>query len=267
MAHQAADEIAAWETAARTFLRSWERRRDVEAAIVCGSFVTGHATRRSDVDVVIVLASGTRWRERGNRLQDGFLIEYFANSPEQTRAYWPEDRATHRRVTATMFLTGRILFDKHGVAEQLVREARRWHAKPLPRVPRALAEAAKYAIWDGVDSTLDAIERGAPDARFQYHHTVQSIYEAYARFLRQPVLPPGRLFGALGQRGHPERYRLEPFPDAAFAKLLGAAIAEQDAKRMRRRLERLAAHAHAAMGGFEIEGWKLRTPGVEAPPR
>ena len=76
------------------------------------------------------------------------------------------------------------------------------------------------------------------------------------------MLSAHRLFGALGPRGHPERYRLEPFPDAAFLRLLGAAIREQNPKRIATRLQRLAAHVHEEMGGFEIDGWKLRTPGV-----
>lgn len=256
-----------WERAARRFLGPWERRQDVAAAIACGSFVTGRPTPRSDVDLVIVLAEGTTWRERGNREVDGFRIEYFANAPEQTRAYWRDDHAAYRRVTATMFVTGRILFDELGLAKKLVREAARWHAKPLPKLSRAEREARQYAMWDGVDNTLDAAERGAADLPFQYHHAVHQVYDTYARFLRQPVLPPGRVHGTLGPRGHPERYRLEPFPDAAFVRLLSAALRETEPARMPRRLERLAAHAQHAMGGFEIDGWKLRTPGVSDGPK
>jgi hypothetical protein len=211
---------------------------------------------------VIVLAEGTRRRERGNAGAAGFLIEYFANSAAQIRAYFAEDHASHRHVMATLLLTGQVIFDKHGVAPRLVREATRWHRRPLPKLTRAGTAQAQYALWDTVDSVLDAIDRDSPDVPFQYYHATQSIYESYARHLRQPVLPPTRLWGVLGTYGRPERYLLDAFPDADFVRLLRAAIRETDPARMPRRLERLSAHVQRALGGFEIDGFKLRTPSV-----
>jgi len=256
--------MQAWERAARDFLRPWLKRKHVSGALACGSYVTGHPSPRSDVDLVILLTEGTPWRERGNRVVDGFLLEYFANDPEQIRTYWRDDHAGHRRVTATMFATGRVLADEGGRLAAMVREARLWHRKPLPRMTRAAREAALYGLWDTLDNLLDAAERGAPDVAFQYHHGVLFAYDAYARFLRQPVLPPSRILESYRRGGRPERYLLEPFPDPDFPPLLLRAMREDEPARMPWRLQQLVRYVQERMGGFEIDGWKLRTASVSA---
>lgn len=77
-----------WEEALDKFLSEWRRRDYVVGALVCGSYVTGSPTARSDIDVHIILAEESDWRERGNRYVDGCLIEYFANPPRQIRTYF-----------------------------------------------------------------------------------------------------------------------------------------------------------------------------------
>lgn len=221
--------------------------------------------RPSDVDLQILLARGTPWRERGNRVVDGFLIEYFANPPERIRGYFREDHAGNRRVTATMFCTGQILFARDGELVRMLAEARRWQRRPMLRLAGADLERTRYGIWDAVDNVLDAAERDAPDLPFQYHHALRVVYEGYARFLRQPLMQADRIWRAYGPRAHPEKVLLPPFPDADFVALLVRAIRESDRCRMAGRLRRLADHALARMGGFEIDGWRFRTP-VRAEP-
>ena len=249
-----------WERATREFLRAWQRRPAFRGALACGSFVTGHPGPRSDVDLVIVLASGTRWRERGNRFADGLMVEYFANSPKQYRAYMKGEQASGARNTATMFVTGKILVDERGDVAKLVAEAKRWRRKALPRMSRADRENALYTIWSQVDDLQDAVMRGAADVPFQYYHAVWFVYDCYARFLRQPVQQADRILTSYARGGHPEKYLLDPFPDPDFPPMLARAIRERDPDRMLRRLERLADHVYEQMGGFEIDGWKLRTP-------
>src|SRR2546422_142981 len=114
-----------WETALRKFLAPWKARTDVVGALVCGSRVHGTATRRSDVDVHIVLRAGVRWRERGNKIVDGYLVEYFANPAWQHRKYEIEDAKDNTRINARMFAFGRIIFEKDGSVARLQRSGRR----------------------------------------------------------------------------------------------------------------------------------------------
>src|ERR1041384_6420571 len=98
-----------WRAALREFIAPWRAQPDVIGALVCGSYVTGAPSPRPEIDVVIVLAPRGRHRERGNRIVDGYLLEYFANPPAQFRAYFRRDHQRNRPHTATMFATGRVL--------------------------------------------------------------------------------------------------------------------------------------------------------------
>ena len=68
-----------WELALKKFLKNWENKKEVVGAIVCGSYITGNPSNHSDIDIHLLLSSKTKWRERGNVIIDGILIEYFAN--------------------------------------------------------------------------------------------------------------------------------------------------------------------------------------------
>src|SRR5678809_1533306 len=133
-----------WEAALRKFLRPWKARRDVVGALVCGSRVHGTATRRSDVDVHIILKDTVRWRERGNKVVDGFLIEYFANPAWQHRKYEAEDAGDNTRINARMFASGKIIFDNDGSVARLQRAGRHAMRSRFKRPGRMAREAAKY---------------------------------------------------------------------------------------------------------------------------
>ena len=54
------------------------------------------------------------YRERGNRIIDGLLIEYFANPPKQILKYFDEDIREKSLMCQTQFATGKIIMDKTG---------------------------------------------------------------------------------------------------------------------------------------------------------
>jgi hypothetical protein len=249
-----------WERAALEFVESWRDDPNIVGALLAGSYVTGAPSRRSDLDLVLVLAAGTEWRERGSRVVRGYLVEYFANSPRQYRAYFRNDHAQWRRNTATMFLTGRILHDPRGHVQRLRVQAERWSKRPLPRLTRADLAAARYQLWDMLDNLRDLHERRSPALGHAYQHFVQLVYEVYTRFLRAPVVPAYQLHGYLTSARARAKYRLGPYPDARFAALLRRALLADGPDVMRRSAERLCVNALEAMGGFEVDGFRLRTP-------
>lgn len=112
-----------WTLALETFLKDWKDREDVVGALVCGSYVTGYPLKRSDIDIHIILADHVEWRERGNRVVNVFLIEYFANPPAQIRKYYQDDFNKQRTMSMVQFKTGRIVFDYTRIIKNLKFEA------------------------------------------------------------------------------------------------------------------------------------------------
>jgi hypothetical protein len=250
-----------WEQALNAFLDSWRSKPEVIGAMVCGSFVTGSPSKHSDIDVHIVLDDKVDWRERGNKIVEGFLIEYFANPPKQFRRYFQEDYGDNDRSAATQFATGRIIFDEAGVIAHLKKEAAEWLVKPFAPVSETSLELSKCILWDNLDNLQAAFEQDAPDFSYVYHQTLQRIYVSYARFMRQPIISFSKTYGCLScPKTAKRKYLMEPFPDKEFLEMFFAGVKEEDHPKMLRYVESLTNYVMEKFGGFHIDGWKFRSP-------
>lgn len=250
-----------WEAALHEFLKDWKDRNDVIGLLACGSYITGGPSSHSDIDLHVILAEGTDWRERGNRVINGFLIEYFANPPGQIRRYFSGDYNDNCKDAATQFVTGRIYLDKNGLVAKLKTEASTWLSKPfLPMDPRSV-DFAKYGLWDNLDDLEDACEQNRFDCVFVYHHMLRHLYETYARYLAQPVIGFSKQMKCLSC---PEdariKYLMEPFPDQRFVSMLASAITEASPTGMSQCGKDLTCYVLDALGGFDIDGWCFRSP-------
>jgi len=123
------NNLKKWEIALQKFLKKWENRKDVIGIIVCGSYITGNPSKHSDIDIHIILDSKTLWRERGNEIINGVLIEYFANPANKHFQYAEEDYKSRRRVNAHMFCTGKVLFDKTGELHKIIQDSKKYLIK------------------------------------------------------------------------------------------------------------------------------------------
>lgn len=253
--------MESWEAALNAFLDEWKDKDYVIGAMVCGSFITGRPTEHSDVDLHIILSDKVDWRERGNRIIDGFLIEYFANPARQFKSYFEEDHSDNNRSAATQFATGRILFDKDGTVGRLKEEACRWIEKPFAKPDETAVELSKYGLWDNLDNIQDAYKQQASDFAYIYHHTLRRVYETYAKYLGQPVISFSKQYRCLHcPEEARKKYLMNPFPDEDFSGMLSQAVTETDKDRMLKYAEDITWYVLRKMGGFEIDGWKFRSP-------
>ena len=249
-----------WRKAAEQFLFAWQSLDCVEGALVTGSQVIGTATPESDVDIHIVLSPETTWRERGNQMVGGHLIEYFANPTWRYPLYLEEDLQTPDRAILTQLMTGHILFDKRGEVGKVVAwaEGQRGETQLLGLDATAL-EVAKYHLWDALDG-LGALYHETSSlfdaAAGQLLGEVMRTYQAYLR-VETPAF--SKLHKFFTDPTVAAAYRMKPFPDAAFVTLFLAALEGDHATRWEA-LQRLTNYVLEQMGGFNIDGWRLRSP-------
>ena len=249
-----------WVAALNEWLAPWRKRPEVTGALVCGSYVTGEPSPRSDIDVHLLLKPSIRWRERGNDIVDGFLIEYFANPPKMIQKYFIEDFSNNVHHCATQFATGRVLFDEIGAVRRIKAAARKWIAKPFRKPSAAETAAAKYGLWDQLDNFHDACERGAPGLPYVYAQQLSWLLRTYARHRGDCIPSPIKTYRFLTANDFATRYLQRTFSDAMFGRRLAAAMLETDPAKMRSSLESLTRYVHRKMGGFEIDGFRLRSP-------
>ena len=64
-----------WETAVESFTKKWSDKDNVEGFLVCGSYVTGSPSKRSDIDLHIARA---RSMHESKHMQDSFkeIVDY-----------------------------------------------------------------------------------------------------------------------------------------------------------------------------------------------
>src|SRR3989344_294782 len=105
-----------WERALEKFLVPWKRRNGVLGAIVAGSRITSYFSKYSDIDVNII-TNKTVNMERGSKIVNGFMVEYFVNPPGKIRAYFRYGFSDNNLIIARIFGMGRIIFDNGEVGK------------------------------------------------------------------------------------------------------------------------------------------------------
>jgi hypothetical protein len=203
-----------------------------------------------------VLSDDVNWRERGNRVVEGFLVEYFANPAQQIRKYMENEFRSGSRGTARAFVVGRVLFDKTGIVKELQEQAQRQMEAPLPAPDQFWLEYSKYALWEGLDSLKDIAEQKSPPFTYLYFLHLNRVVQSYTRFLGTEIPPPARLYRCLAEEDFREKYCIPEFPDAKFAAQFQKCLEEPSLEG----ITELTEHVLGKMGGFEIDGWTLTTP-------
>jgi predicted nucleotidyltransferase len=249
-----------WEKALKKFTDTWEPREEVTGFLVCGSYVTGNPTEHSDIDLHIILDDTVDWRERGNRIIDSYLVEYFANSPDQIRKYYREDYEGNRMHSQTQFATGRILLDRDGTVAQMKDEAEEWLDKPFKPLDETSVEILKYMLWDTLDNLRDLHERESKSFTYAYHDALRQALSFYSRFLGVEIPSLTHVHEYLTDQETRGKYLQPEFPDSIFSNLFTRAITATSPPEMMNCFEEIADHIYGKTGEFKIDGWKIRTP-------
>ncbi len=200
-----------WENAVEKFVDKWTE--DVEGILVCGSYVTGSPSKRSDIDLHIVMPSAADWRMRGAEVIDGYLVEYFVNPPRQIRAYFKEDHESNRKHTAHQFMTGRIIKDTKGVMVKLQAEAQEWMEKEYPELDQVAVELNKYALWDQLDNLQDVYVSGSKSFTYTYWSSLKSAFVFYSKYLGHDIIPVHTISEQLNDPTVQTKYSIAEYPD------------------------------------------------------
>ena len=128
--------------------------------------------------------------------------------------------------------------------------------KPFKRKDVVWKEMSKYTLWDQLDNLKDLNEQKNPSFEFMYFRNLSVIQETYAQYLNVEVRGAAKLYKILTDERFRERYKIEKFPDDQFIKLWKQCLEKVTIST----IEELTNYVLSKMGGFEIDGWRLRTP-------
>lgn len=186
---------------------------------------------------------------------DGFLIEYFANPLHCLKEYMENNHKERKRTDARMFVIGKILFDKNGEVEELRQTARKQMKRKFESLTKFKLELTKYFLWDGMDNLKDLFSQESPNLNFAYYLFLNEIIKTYATFLRVEVAVSAKIYKFFTDNKFRNKYKIEKFPDGVFVKKTIDCMKKIELEN----IQELNDYVLKKMGGFEIDGWKMRS--------
>ncbi len=248
-----------WEEKLNKFLDSFEHIDDVIGVLVCGSYITGNPSSHSDLDVHIILDEKVDYRERGNKIVDGLLIEYFSNPPRQIRKYFEEDYKNVRPMSQTQFVTGKIIIDKTGEVKKLKEEAKEMLDREFKDIDTSISELYKYGMWDMLDDLKDAYENGRDDFDFIYYCNLDKLLSWYMKYIKYPYNKKS-ILGNITSEIVRNKYLLKELPDKEISELIKNCIVTETKKERIEYYELLTNKIFSLLGNFDINEFKFKSP-------
>jgi len=247
-----------WKEKLNAFLLDFEYTDDVTGILVCGSFITGDPSIHSDLDVHMILDDRVNYRERGNRLIDGLLIEYFANPPRQILKYFDDDVRDKSLMSLVQFATGQIMLDKNGAVKSLKEKAKAMIDSFYNDERSEVSESTKYYFWDMLDDLQDAYGKKKPDFDFLYFNLLNNLLSNYMGCINRPYTFKA-IFGNITDHKIREKYLLKELPDTSISDLIAKCITASGQDEKMCLFKKLTDEIINKSGGFDVDKYKLKT--------
>jgi hypothetical protein len=245
--------------AAKEFIANCGFSEDISAVFLAGSYAAGNADEYSDIDLYMVLDDGVDWRERGNRLVDGLLIEYFANPMRQIQKYVDSECETVNITTINMILNGVVIFDKNETAKHLREYCLQKDLHNFPKLSEFQLKTGLYGIWHCFDELTRAHNDKTADFDMQYYILLKTAFEFYSRYICSPIPNYTHLYKWLTNRVYRDKFNLPSYKDPAFLDLTLRAFDEMDAGAKLNQASRLKDYIFNKAGGFDINNFTLKS--------
>ena len=240
-----------WEEVLEIFLEDYKGREEVIGAILCGSYATGNYTNNSDIDVHI-FTTETGQKERGIRLIDGVLVEYFINPLSQSYKYLEDDFKNSRRLAdANMYGNGKILFDKTGAIAKLKCKSLEYYNMPFDTPLESRILLNNYACWDMMDEIDDKIKRGET-YDFIYFLLVKELISNYYYKNSIATVPFTKIERIYKDEEYRKKYHLKNAPSDEFMSLVLDTIDNKSYTSLKRLYDYV-------LGDFKITDFSLET--------
>lgn len=249
-----------WEKTLEKFLKKWKNKKEIEGAIIAGSYITGNPSKHSDLDIHLISNKNVKWRERGNEIIDGIMIEYCINPMKKHYEYMEEDKKSRKKLNAHIFSTGKILFDKTGELTKLVKESKKELKKKYSKINKTEKEILKYRLWDLRDNLEEIYESGGEEFYYVYFQLMKEIMEIYTKEKQFHSIPPHKIKKFLIDKKEQKKYLIGEFPDKKFVNMYIDALKIEEKNKMLKKIQKLIEYVLNKMGGLKVNGWKIRTP-------
>lgn len=217
-----------WQLAIEKFLNEYKNEEYFLGAILTGSYATGNNDSNSDIDIYIITKNDTKWRERGNKNVDGFLIEYFINPKKKILSYMEKELQDYHMSTTMIFVNAKILYDNDGSVKELIDIAKNnANLNNLGNIDEFKYKMNCYNVWDGFDE-LESKYNKHEDIDFSYYIFLQRVIDAYFYNKQIPSIPLNKVEVILKNEDYRKKYNVRKLPDQEFINNIIKCLDEKD---------------------------------------
>ena len=241
-----------------SFLQDYKNEDYFIGAILTGSYATGNNDINSDIDIFIITKDSTPWRERGNRLIDGYMVEYFINPLRQVVKEFDEGFATGNIATTLMFAGSVILRDTDGIVTGLVERAKSELGKPIASASGFKWNSNCYNVWHSF-TQLDAKYIKGADIDFTYNIFLTNIISAHFSNRGIPGLSMHKIERILTDEQYRKKYNNARLPEREFCEKLVKCFDEKDYHKKYLCAKELYVYYMAQNSNFDINNYSFRS--------
>lgn len=251
--------VEKWEIVLRKFLSKYENEPFYEGAIACGSYVSGNNNEYSDIDVHIVLKENNEWRERGNVLIDGILVEYFANPVNVYVKVLDEEANGFSNCNTVMFSKGKIIEDKRGKVKMLQEKAKMQYDYPARPLTYFEISSMQYSCWDKFDE-LSAIYKQNRDSFYlAYYNLLIKLIDFLNRLKGYKDIPITKIDKIIDDKTFRDNYGINNFYEEIDADYIRKCIMLKTKDEMMKQITSFYDYIIETSGGFDINKFVLRS--------
>lgn len=179
-----------------------ERFPDARCLLLAGSFVRGHATSTSDLDVVVLYEQRPH-ASRASFVFEGYPVEVFVHDPQTLRAFQLDDIASGRPSMTQMVREGIPIPASSPWVEAIKREADMLYERGPKPLSTEQVDAHRYGISDLLEDLVGAAdyrERVAIGVRLyeqlsDFYFRSQDRWSAAGKWIPRLMAEEGRVGG------------------------------------------------------------------------
>jgi predicted nucleotidyltransferase len=244
------------ESVINTFLEPYFTDNDIQGAILTGSYAQGNQNKYSDIDIFIISSDKLDWRERGSKIISDYVLEYFINPPKKVIQEIEEYKHI---ATSAIIINGIELFDKTGIIKILKEKA--FKAVYIPMTPMNMGEIEmmKYYIHYYYEQIKRAYEDNSDEFPFLYYTFLEYIIYSYGRNVGISLPPKTKIYQYVFDEEYYLIKELKKIDDMEILKLLKECMKNNKNEIMYENITELKDYFLNSIGGFNIDGWKIRS--------
>ena len=242
-----------------SFIKPYMADDDIQAAILTGSYAQGNHNGYSDIDIFIISSDEMNWRERGNKILSNYLIEYFINPSKKIFQEMENQSKNNDRVTASILAKGIKLFDKTGILKTLTEKAMEIMKIPLIPISNNDKEYIKYFTYYYYDQLKRAYENNLDEFMYLYYTFLEHIIYSYGKYNGLVLAPRTKIYQYVFEESYKINNDLKKIEDKEYLDLLKKCMINSNREVMYKNITNIKEYILKDMGGFSIDGWKIRT--------